>query len=183
MPSSRYCFHRPIADRACAIESVVDSLPSSRYVSRMLAPLPKLRPFFAHIDRGDGKPMIVIEGRISPSEGGDVYSIRAFGSQATLLPVQVDSDTHGKFARIAPGEHRFDNGLVLDVRKRDSSRAPAGVELSLCSESPAMPSARPLFGKLGGDPRLVRLIAPSAWAIGLSFDAEGRYLAEDRRVS
>jgi hypothetical protein len=170
------------------LRSVVDSWARARYVCHMLLPLPKLRPFFAHIDRGDGKPMIVIEGRILPSESGDVYSIRAFGSQATLLPVQVESDTHGKFARIAPGEHRFDNGLVLDVRKRaakagrEAARASAGVELSLCSESPAMPSARPLFGKLGGDPRLVRLIAPSSWAIGLSFDAEGRYLAEDRRV-
>lgn len=148
----------------------------------MLLQHPKLRPFAAHIDRGDGKPMIVIEGRILAREQGEVFCISAFGSQATLLPLQIESDAHGAFARISEGDRKFDNGLVLGVRKRDAKRAPPGATLLVHSESPAMPSARPLFGRLGGDPRLIRMIAPGAWSIELSFDAEGRYLAGDPRV-
>lgn len=139
----------------------------------MLKKSPKLRPFVAHIDRGSGVPMIAVRGRIED----DVVRISVFGSEVALLPMSVAEDEHGSFAILPSGEQHFDNGLRLSVRTRKlgDERAPA-LLLSLCSESPAMPRAKPLFGKLGGDADLVRLIAPSSWSVDLAFDADGRYV-------
>jgi hypothetical protein len=141
----------------------------------VLALNPKLRPFVAHIDRGAGVPMIAVRGRIED----EVFRISVFGSEVAVLPMQVDSDEHGSFAVLPSGEQRFSNGLVLSVRAQRSKKALARVHLSLRSESPAMPMAKPLFGKIGGDADLVRLIAPSSWSIDLAFDSEGRYVDRD----
>ena len=159
----------------------IDSARKPRYVSNVLTPSPKLRPFVAHIDRGSGVPMIAVRGRIED----DVFRISVFGSEVALLPMEVASDEHGSFAVLPSGEQRFSNGLVLSVRaqrprpppkKGKAPGNPTRLLLSLRSESPAMPQAKALFGKLGGDAELVRMIAPSHWSIDLTFDADGRYL-------
>ncbi len=151
---------------------MVDSGRGPRYAWRIEPSLPKLRPFVAHVARGEGAPMIPIEGRID----GDVYTVSAFGSAVTLLPLKVAQDARGSFALMPPCERKFENGLVLAVRALAARNAPPRVSLAMHSESPAMPQARPLFGKLGGDPRLVRMIAPSAWLIELAFDTDGAYV-------
>ena len=100
---------------------------------------PKLRPFAAHIDRGDGKPMIVIEGRILAREQGEVFCISAFGSQATLLPLQIESDAHGEFARVSEGDRKFDNGLCWACASVMPA-SPPGVELLVHSSHPPCPA-------------------------------------------
>jgi hypothetical protein len=142
----------------------------------MLTPSPKLRPFVAHLDRGPGMPMIAVRGRIE----GDVVRIEAFGSQVAILPMRVERDEHGAFAVLASGEQRFENGMLLAVRAQRGSKSHGPklpqLLLSLRSESPAMPRAKALFGKLGGDAQLVRTIAPSSWSVELKFDADGHYV-------
>lgn len=151
----------------------IDSHAASRYAFGMLTQSPRLRPFVAHIDRGAGVPMIAVRGRIED----EVVHISVFGAEVALLPMRVGEDEHGSFAILPSGEQQFGNGLHLSVRARKLGADRAqGLLLSLCSESPALAQARPLFGKLGGDAALVRLLAPSSWSIELIFDADGRYL-------
>lgn len=140
----------------------------------MLVSSPKLRPFVAHIDRGAGVPMIAVRGRIED----EVVRISVFGAEVAILPMKVEQDEHGEFAVLSSGEQRFSNGLLLSVRAQRTNKEskPPRLTLSLRSESPAMPHAKALFGKLGGDAELVRTIAPPNWSIDLNFDAEGRYV-------
>lgn len=138
----------------------------------MLSVRPKLRPFVAHIDRGSGAPMIAVQGRIQD----EVFHVSAFGSEVSLLPLSVASDEQGTFAHVAGATRKFPNGMLLSVHERRVKDAPAQLTLSLRSESPAMPHARALFGKLGGDAELARMIAPSAWSVELRFDADGHYV-------
>ena len=116
--------------------------------------------------------MIAIRGRIED----DVFLVAAFGSEVTLLPLRVDRDAEGEFVQLPSATHRFPNGMLLTVEDRRVKNKPAHMLLTLSSESPAMPNARPLLGKLGGDAGLVRLIAPSSWSLALRFDSDGHYL-------
>lgn len=138
----------------------------------MLPTSPKLRPFVAHIDRGAGAPMIAVRGRIED----EVVHITAFGSEVSLLPLRVARDSEGDFAQLPGATHTFPNGMLLSVEERRSQSKPAHLTLTLRSESPALPHARPLLGKLGGDADLVRMIAPSSWSLALRFDADGHYV-------
>jgi hypothetical protein len=105
-----------------------------------------------------------------------VFHVSAFGSEVTLLPLHVARDAEGDFAQLPGATHKFPNGMLLAVEERRSRSTPAHILLTLSSESPALPQARALFGKLGGDPNLVRTIAPSSWSLALRFDADGHYV-------
>jgi hypothetical protein len=116
--------------------------------------------------------MIAVEGRIED----DVFHVSAFGSEVSLLPLSVAHDDEGTFAHVSFATRKFPNGLLLSVQERRAKNLPPQLTLSLRSESPALPHARPLFKKLGGDAALARLIAPAAWSVELRFDSEGHYV-------
>ncbi len=125
-----------------------------------------------HVDSDEHGRFAVLTSGDQRFENGLVLSVRA---QAARVPRKEQPRKEKTKRESKSGDKSEDKSEA----KRDDTRA-RRVLLSLRSESPAMPLAKPLFGKLGGDPDLVRLIAPSSWSVELSFDAEGRYVERTR---
>ena len=115
----------------------------------------------------------LLEGRVT-SHG---YTLCGFGGETPLDAQALPVDREGVRAAVRPGSHAL--GLGLQVRA-EVELTPEGTPTAMLELSPmtqAQHRARPLLGRLGGDPGLIALLAPPRWTLCLRFDAEGRLLA------
>lgn len=125
-----------------------------------------LRPFETRLPSRPGGPQLHVVVRIDQRG----CTLQVDGTEQSLRATVVPT-AQGALVRLASQQHELSAGLTLRVRVEPSE--PATLQLELSARSPAMDRARPLFGRLGGDADLARLIAPPRWALSLCFDALG----------